>query len=433
MIIRFLIAALLLAASPVRAIDIDVVETDAGFEAWLVEDHTIPFVALELVFEGGAALDRPGKEGAGYLMSGLIEEGAGDRDAQAFQTAREALAAEFRFDISADRMSVSAKMLSENREEAAALLGEALRAPRFDPDAVERVRGQVLAGLAADAVDPNAIAGRAFSAQVYGDHPYGRDREGTPQTVAGLTRDDLLQAHRDILVRDRVLISAVGDISAEELGVLVDGLLADLPLAERDLPGPADPQLAGGVSVAPFDTPQSVALFAQPGITQEDPDFFALYILNEILGGSGLQSRLMQAVREERGLTYGVYSYLVDREGAQLWQGSLASGNGTMAEAVEVVRAQWQLLASEGVTEDELTAAKTYLTGAYPLRFDGNGPIARILTGLQIQEKDPSYVNTRNDRINAVTLDQINRVARERLDPDRLTFVIAGQPEGLPE
>lgn len=414
-------------------VDIQEIETPGGVPVWLVEDHAIPFVALRLVFEGGAALDPGDKRGAANLMTGLIEEGAGDMDAQAFQTARESLAADFGFDVGDDTLSVSARFLTENRDQAVALLTQALVAPRFDADAVERVRAQVMTGLRSDKVDPNRIAGRAFDARVFGDHPYGSDLSGTPDSVAALTREDLLAINRALLVRSRVHVAAVGDITADDLAALVDGLLSGLPATGPDLPAAVTPMFDGGTHVEPFDTPQSVALFGQPGLPLEHPDFIPAYMLNEIIGGSGVQSLLMQEVREERGLTYGIYSYLVEKEGAQLWMGSFASGNGAMADAVSVVRDTWARVARDGITAEQLAAVKTYLTGSYPLRFDGNQAIARILTGMQITGRPPSYITERNDLINAVTLDQINRVARDLMDPDRLTFVIAGSPEGLGE
>lgn len=429
--IRFLIAFLMLAA-PLRAeVDIQVVETPAGHTAWLVEDHSIPFMALELTFAGGASLDRPGKRGAAYLMTGLIEEGAGDMDARTFQAAREALAADFGFNVTDDRLSISARMLSENREEALTLLRAALVDPRFDQDAVDRVRGQVLSGIRSDAADPNALAGQALYARLYGDHPYGSPMEGTEESVNALTRDDIVNAHADLMVKSRVIIAAVGDITPEQLGVMVDDLLAEMPAEGPELVGPANPTFDGTLELTDFATPQSVALFAQPGMDQDHPDFFAAYILNSILGGSGRQSRLMEEVREKRGLTYGVYSYLVGKEQANVMLGSLASANGNMAEALDVIRAEWDRIATEGVTEEELESAKIYITGAYPLRFDGNGRIAGILAGLQIMGLSPDYVNTRNDEVNAVTLEQINRVAGELLDPSKLTISVAGQPEGI--
>lgn len=427
----FAACAALLLAAPVQAVEIQEVTSPGGIEAWLVEDHSIPFTALELRFRGGASLDAPGKRGAVNLMTATIEEGAGDLDAQGFAEAREALAASLSFSVGDDTLSVSARMLTENRDAAVDLLKLALTEPRFDEDAVNRVRGQVLSGLQSDEQDPGTLAGRAFDALAFGAHPYGSAKDGTLESVAALTREDIVEAHASSIARDRVVVAAVGDITAEELGALLDTLLADLPETGAPLPGRAEMGLTGGVTVVGFDTPQSVVVFGHEGLKRDDPDFFPAYILNQILGGGGFSSRLMQEVREARGLTYGVYSYIVPRDHAETWQGSFAASNERVAEAIEVVRTEWAKAAEGGVTEAELEAAKTYLTGSYPLRFDGNGQIADILVGMQLDDLPADYVNTRNAEVEAVTLEDIARVAAERLRPEDLRFVVAGRPVGL--
>lgn len=426
------VLSLIVVTAPAHAgVDVQEINTTDGLSAWLVEDRTIPFVALELRFRGGTSLDAPGKRGAVNLMTALLEEGSGDLDARAFTRAIEGLAASFSYSSSADAISISARFLSENRDEALALLRETLLNPRFDEDAIERVRAQVLSGIRSSEKDPSSIASLAFAELVYGDHPYGSSSDGTIESVTALTRDDLVSAHQGALTRDRLYISAVGDISAEDLGKILDELLGDLPQSGLPLPDEADTNLPGGIKVVDFETPQSIAMFAQPGIAREHPDFFAAFILNHILGGGGFESRLMQEVREKRGLTYGVYSYIADRDRADVWMGQVASANDRVAEAVNVISDEWERIRTEGVSPRELEDAKTYLTGAYPLRFDGNATIARISVGMQMDGLGTDYIDTRNDKVNAVTLEQINRVARELLDPERLTFVVTGQPEGL--
>jgi len=432
--IRFVLPLLvtLTLALPARAeVEIQEVQTPGGLTAWLVEEHSIPFTALEIWFRGGTSLDRPGKRGAVNLMTATLEEGAGDMDALAFTRAKEMLAASFGYDVSDDTLTVSAKFLTENRGKAIALLRESLVNPRFDQDAVDRVRGQVASIIRSDEKDPNDIAGRAFESQAFPDHPYGTDSNGTLDSLNGLTRQDMLDAHADTMARDRIYIGAVGDITPEELATLLDDLLGDLPETGAPLPADIEPALTGGTTVVPYDTPQSVALFGHSGVARESDDFFPAYLLNTILGGGGFESRLMTEVREKRGLTYGVYSYIVDKDNADLWMGQVQSANNRVAEAIEVVKQQWADIAANGVTEEELTAAKKYMTGAYPLRFDGNGPIANIITGMQIEGMPLDYPATRNDKVDAVTLEQVNDVARRYLRPDDLRFVVVGQPEGL--
>jgi len=420
------------AALPAKAaVDIQEVTSPGGITAWLVEEPSIPFAAIEIRFQGGASLDVPDERGAVNLMMALLEEGAADLDAQDFAAARERLAASYDFDTYDDSVSVSARFLTENRAEAVELLRKALVEPRFDEDAVERVRAQVLSGLRSDATDPNTIASRTFDAMAFGDHPYGSSRDGTIETVTALTRDDIVEAHGRAIARDRIYVGAVGDITPEDLGTLLDDLLGGLPAEGAPLPPEADYQLEGGVTVVPFDTPQSVALFGHEGIPRDDPDFFAAYIANEIFGGSGLQSRLMEEVREKRGLTYGIGTYLVPMDLAELVMGQVASANDRMSATIDVVTAEWRRIAEEGVTQEELDEAKTYLTGAYPLRFDGNGPIARILVGMQMDGLPIDYITTRNDKVMAVTLGDIARVTERIYRPEDLHFVVVGQPAGV--
>ncbi|WP_420568761.1 M16 family metallopeptidase [Thalassovita sp.] len=412
-------------------VNIQEVRSDGGFTAWLVEDHSIPFTALELRFRGGAVLDEPGKKGATNLMVGLLEEGAGDLDARGFATATESLAARFSYSVSDDFVSISAEFLTENADQAVALLRDSLVAPRFDEEAVERVRQQVISGITSDQKSPRDLASQALRRLIYGDHPYAQSKDGTLESVSALTRADLVTAHQNALVQDRLYIAAVGDITPDQLSALMDKLFIGLPKSGPALPGPAQLNFPGGAHVENFETPQSVVLFAQPGMDREDPDFFAAYILDLILGGGGFESRLMTEVREKRGLTYGVYSYLVDKASAQLWMGSVASGNDRVGQAIEVIREEWQKLAELGVSETELANAKTYLTGAYPLRFDGNSTIANIMVSMQTDNMPIDYIATRNDKVNAVTLEDVNRVAKRLLDPQALTFVVVGQPKGL--
>ena len=431
--IRFVFAAVIsfVAVLPARAVEIQEVTSPGGIQAWLVQEDSIPFLSLEIRFLGGSALDPEGKRGVTNLMAALIEEGAGDLDATAFAEARDGLAASLGFRAFNDALSVSARMLTENRDDVVVLLREALVNPRFDEDAIERVRQQVISGIRSQATDPNAVASQTFNAMVYGDHPYATDQDGTVESVTALSREDILAAHQSAIARDRVFVGASGDISADELGLLLDRLLGDLPEQGAPAPGPAEPIVAGGVTIVPFATPQSVAFFGHPGIPRDDPDFFAAFVANEIFGGSGLQSRLSKEVREERGLTYGIGSYLVNYDHADMLLGQFASANDRVSEAIDVVRDEWSRIAEGGVTAEELNAAKTYLTGAYPLRFDGNGPIARILVGMQTTGLTPDYITSRNDRVEAVTLEDIRRVAKRLYQPEKLQFVVVGQPEEL--
>lgn len=423
----------LILATPLRAdVPIQEVTSPGGINAWLVEESSIPFTALEILIKGGQALDPADKRGATNLMMGLLEEGAGDLDAQEFSAARDALAASFSFDSSRDAVTITARFLTENRDEALALLRKALINPTFDQTALDRVREQVLSGLRSDSLDPNDMASLTFSSLGYDvSHPYAHKTGGTLESVAALTRDDILTAYRNALVKDRIYVGVAGDMNAQDLSGILDTLLGDLPTSTVPLPEKTAFSAPGGTTVVDFNTPQSVAVFGHSGIPRDDPDFFPAFVANQIFGGGGRQSRLSEEVREARGLTYSVASFVVNRDYANLIVGQMASANDRVAEAIDVVKQEWARIAEEGVTAEELEEAKTYMTGSYPLRFDGNGRIAGILVGMQSQGLGTEYINERNDKVNAVTLDDIKRVVKRLYRPEDLRFVVVGQPVGV--
>ncbi len=430
--IRALFAAVLALALPAQAeIPIKEVTSPGGITAWLVEDHNIPFTALEIQFRGGTSLEAPDKRGVVNLMTATLEEGAGDMDSRGFAEARDALAASFSFDAGADSVGVSAQFLTENRDQAIDLLREALVNPRFDQDAVDRVREQVLSNLRSNEKDPGTIASERFDLLAFGDHPYGSSGDGRIETVTALTRDDVVAAHKATLARDRVFVAAAGDITGEELGLLLDRLLGDLPATGAPQPAQAPWLLPPGVTVQDFPSPQSTVFFGQKGIPRDDPDFFPAFVLNEMLGGGRFTARLMTEVREKRGLTYGIGTYIVNMDHADMLLGQFSASNDKVAEAIKVIQSEWGRIGREGVTPEELDATKTYLTGSYPLRFDGNGPIASILVGMQMDGMPIDYVTTRNSKVEAVTMEDIQRVAARLFDPEALQFVVVGQPEGL--
>lgn len=431
--IRILLTGLLcLLAAPVAAeMKIQDISSPGGIKAWLVEEHGIPFTALEIRFRGGTSLDLQDKRGASTLMAGLLEEGAGKLDAQGFAEAREGLAARFGFDADDDTISVSAQMLTANRDAAAELLHQALVNPTFDQSAIDRVKGQIVSMIQSNQTSPEAVASLSAARVTYGDHPYGTLNLGTEASVAALTRDDVFAAKAATMARDQLYVAAVGDISAKELGALLDRLFDGLPATGAPQVGDAKLTFDGKTRVVPFQTPQSVVIFNQQGIKLNDKDYYAAALLAQVIGGDGFTARLMDEVREKRGLTYGVSAHLVVQDHAALWQGGLASANEKTAEAIKVIRQVWRDAADKGVTEAELSAAKTYMTGSYPLRFDGNDNIAGILVGMQMVGLPTEYVARRNALIEAVTLDDVNRVAHALMTPDKLTFTVVGQPVGV--
>jgi zinc protease len=423
---------LLVPALSARAVEVQQVTSPGGITAWLVEDHSNPILSLEMAFVGGAALDPEGQEGLAYLVSGLIDEGAGDLDSQAFQETLENLAISLSFDTGMESFRGSLRTLTENRDTAFELLRLALSQPRFDDEPVARIRSQVQVQLAQDTENPNVIARRALRQIMFPDHPYSRPVHGTPESIDAIGVDDMKRFVAERFAIDVLKIAVVGDVTAEELGPLLDHAFLGLPseAAPSNVPD-IEPQGKGQVVVIERDLPQSVMLFAQGGLKRKDPDFYAAYVANHILGGGGFSSRLYEEVREKRGLAYTVFSFLNPMEHSALLQGSVATANERAGEALAVIRKEWARMGAEGPTAQEVEDAETYLTGSYPLRFSSSGEIASNLLGIQLDDLGIDYINVRNDLINAVTPQDAQRVARALFRPEDLTVVIVGHPDGV--
>ncbi|MGE0255909.1 MAG: M16 family metallopeptidase [Alphaproteobacteria bacterium] len=421
-----------LSATPAEAVEIRRVVSPGGIVAWLVEDRLAPIVSLRLAVRGGAATDPAGKEGLAELVATTLDEGAGDLDSQTFQTRLEDLSISLSFSAGQDTMQASLRTLSRHRDEAFRLLGLALTLPRFDDRPVERVRAQLLTRLAREAQDPDAIASRTLWARLFPGHPYGRPRGGTPESLRAVTTADLRAFVPRRFARDALVIGVVGDIDAAELGALLDRTFADLPATgEPYRLEKIAPTADGGTHVVDLATPQSTILFAQPGLLRSDPDWYAATVLNHVLGGSTFGSRLYTEVREKRGLAYSAYSYLAPFDFAGVWGGGAATTNAAVGESVTVIRDVWQNLAANGVGPEELSDAKRYITGTWPLRFTDTAAIAATLVAVQLEELGLDYLDKRNALIEAVGAEDIQRVARRVLDPAKLTVVVVGRPEGL--
>ena len=425
-------AALIVSAAPAaEVIDVKIqrVTSPGGIEAWFVENHTNPLIAMRFAFRGGASQDPHGKEGLAYFVSGMMDEGAGPLDSIAFQEREQALAMRMDFNASRDVMLGNVQTLSANKDEVFDLVRLALTKPRFDEDAVERVRSQILAGLKFDENNPETVASLAWDRLAFHDHPYGRPIKGTMKSIAALSPDDLRDYAGHVFARDKLDISVVGDIDAEALGKLLDQVFGDLPAHATLAPvADANPPFGPTREVIEMDVPQSVAQFGHGGIARKDDDFIAAYMLNYIIGGGGFASRLMEEVREKRGLAYSVHSNLYPYRHGSVFVGNVATKNEAVGRSLQVIESELRRVAEQGPTAEELDAAKNYLTGAYALRFDSSANIANQLLWIQIEDLGIDYVTRRNALIEAVTLDDIRRVAKRLIEADRLITTIVGKP-----
>ncbi|WP_132030778.1 M16 family metallopeptidase [Aquabacter spiritensis] len=408
------------------------VVSPGGIEAWLVRDTTLPLIAMEFAFRGGAAQDPPATPGVASLTASLLDEGAGDLDAAAFQRKVADLAMEISFDANRDELRGSLRTLGENRDAAFDLLRLAVTAPRFDEEAVERIRAAQLASLRRRSTDPNSLASERWFALAFPDHAYGRPVDGTLASVPTITQADLQTFTRNTLARDTLKVAVVGDIGPEELGRELDRAFGALP-AKATLRPVADvaPKGIGTVDVIPLNIPQSVVLMGTTGLERKDDDFIPAYVLNHILGGSAFSSRLFKEVREARGLAYSVYSYQVALEHVGLWFAGTATKNERAGDSIRIIGDEFRKILDEGPTQTELDEAKSYLTGSYALRFDTSSKIAGQLLQIQIDDLGIDYIDRRNALIEAVTLDDLRRAAHRLTEAAKALTVVVGRPAGL--
>mgnify|MGYP002398052453 CR=1 FL=1 len=420
-----------MSAQSAHATNIQRVVSPGGIEAWLVEQHNVPMIAVRVGFKRGAAYDPAGKDGLVNLMASTMDEGAGDLDSQAFQRRLEELTMSLSFSAGRDTYTASMKTLTRNRDQAFEMLRLAMTEARFDPEPVERVRQQLIAGLKREQQDPEHMAYRAWFKSAFGSHVYARNRKGSIEGLNAVTPEDLKSFARRLMGRDLLRIAVVGDIDAVTLGALLDKTFAGLP-EKSSLGEIADAHVEAKAVTDRIekDIPQSVIVLGVDGLRREDPDFIPAYVMNYILGGGGFSSRLTEEVREKRGLTYSVYSFLLPMKHAGVFMASASTKTSTVDEAIKIIRAEIARMAEKGVTEKELADAKTYLTGSYPLRFDSNTKIAGELIGIQLEQLGIDYITTRNGVIDAVTPEDIQRVARRILKPENLRITVVGKDQG---
>tara|TARA_R110000824_G_scaffold118960_15_gene272324 strand:+ start:11252 stop:12628 length:1377 start_codon:yes stop_codon:yes gene_type:complete len=423
-------AAVVFLGQSAHALDVQRVVSPGGIEAWLVEEYEVPIITMEVSWDGGAASDPANRTGLANMVSGLLDEGAGDMDAEAYQKRLAASNASLSYSAGKDYFNAHLKTLAENRDEAFTLLQVALTAPRFDLPAVERIRGQILSNIARDSVDPEWIASQAWFKAVLGKHPYARPSDGTEKSVSKIMPADLKGFVQRTIARDNMKIGIVGPVSAEELGGLLDRTFGALP-ARATVAPVADVQAKAkaSVNIVKKPYPQSVVLFGGAGLKRDDPDFVPAYVMNYMLGGGGFSSRLTEEVREKRGLAYSIGTYLYPLRHAALYLGQVGTKNASVGTALSLIRTEFARMAEKGVDDAELSDAKTYLTGSYPLRFDSNAKIAGELLGIQQENLGIDYIAKRNDLINAVTKDDVARVAKRLLADTPLVVSIVGEPD----
>jgi zinc protease len=408
--------------------DVQVVTSPGGVTAWLVEEDFVPTVAMEMAWKGGAAVEPAGREGLGWLLAYMMNEGAGDLDTTAYGARMEDLSMEFGCRTGMDWINCGFMTLTATADDSFEMMRLAFSDLRLDDEPFARAKRELSVGIAAEDKQPRTIASRAMNDVLIPDHPYSR--YPTQGSLAAASAEEVRQLMRQLMTKDRLMVVVVGDISAEELKPRLDQIFGGLPQTSVL---PAVPDAAARPApalpvVKTLEQSQTLVMFSGPGVKREDPDFYAAYLLNYILGGGGLSSRLSDELRDKRGLTYGVATGFSVQPHFSRWTGSSSTMNQTADETMRLIRENIDQLGKEGPTEQEMEDAKSYTTGAFPLAFDSNAKIARNLLGFRQDGMGVNYVGERNRLFEAVTLDDLKRVATKYMKPENFAFVMVGQP-----
>lgn len=417
-----------------KLLKVQELKTPGGITVWLAEDHNLPIIAMYFTFlDSGTALDPKDKQGLVRMLSNTMDEGAGELDSQAFQKALADNSITLMFSAGRDGFGGNLETLARNKDKAFDLLKLAINQPRFDPEPVERMRQANLARVRSSLGEPDWLAARLLNDRAYAGHPYAMNSGGTLTTLAAITPDDLRAFHKTYLTRDRLHISVAGDISPAEVMKQVDAIFGALPAAApKDAVVPAASIANQGVTALHEQPiPQTIITAALPAFGRDDPDYYPLRILNYIFGEAGFGSRLMEQIREKRGLTYGIYSDIQNYRHADVMTISTSTKNESAAELMQVLRDEMKKLATTPVEMQELQDAKSYLTGSIPLSLSSTENIASIMTQLQVEGLPANYLDIYADKINAVTAEDISRVAARLLDPSKMTVVMVGKPEKI--
>ncbi|AMS43116.1 M16 family metallopeptidase [Aminobacter aminovorans] len=418
----FLVLPAVVARAEVR---IQEVKSDKGITAWLVEDYSVPIIAVKFLFDGGSTQDPVGKEGLANLMTGLFDEGAGDLDSDAFQIKLDEAGAEMGFNEGNDAVGGGMRMLAERQDEAFELLKLAVEKPRFDQAPLDRIRSQIVNGIVAGARVPETQAARKWAEAIYGTHPYARPDMGTEKSLATITADDLRAFHKANFARENIHVAVVGAIDAETLKKRLDQVFGALPeKAELRPVERVEPRLGQTMHIE-YPLPQTSLQLVYPGVPREAPDFLAAALMEHILGGGTFSSRLFDEVREKRGLAYSISSALINQEHSSSLIIGTATRSDRAAETLGVIREVIRKMAEEGPTAAELDAAKKYMLGAYAINnLDSSGAIAGTLVDLQTDKLGIDYMQRRIELINAVTLDDVKAAAHKLLSVDPAIMIL---------
>lgn len=393
------------------------------------EQRALPIVTLKLLIDAGSRYDPAGREGLAYLTARLLTYGTRNRNALQISELLDFIGASLNTSCSDEVATISLSVLRKDLDTGLNLLAEILTASTFPQEEIDRQKQAVVAAIRAKAESPDEIAQRRFREALFPQSPYGRPPEGSEDSVKRLERPGIVEFHKSFYRPNRTIMAVVGDVSHQELLKRVGKVFQGWERAAvKDSVPPPRAGAAEWIRVDRNVTQANIVL-GHEGITRGNPDFYAVQVMNYILGGGGFSSRLMESIRNQRGLAYSVYSQFDTGKHAGSFSITMQTKNETAGEAIRIAREEIQQIRDKGVTEEELKAAKDYLIGSFPMRLETNRRIATFLTQVEYFELGLDYPERYAEIIRRVTRKDVQRVARRYLQPDRLIIVVVANQE----
>lgn len=416
------------AANAKPILDVKTFVTPAGITVWLVEDATSPAIYMDFAFRGAGAVNDPtGKQGVSQLLSNTMDEGAGSYESGAFQAMLNDHSIGLNFSSTRDDFGGHLDVLKKYQDIGFELLRLAMSDPHFDKAAIERMKAANLSRIRSNMIDPDWLSARLTNAVLFAGHPYARNSGGTLSQIPKITRDDLLHKFRTQLAKDNLVVAVAGQTTPQELSPQIDRIFAALP-DHAAVTTPAEVSFAAQSPVVHFKSniEQDVVNICYQGIGVHDPDYVAAQIFNYVAGGAGFGSRLMEEIREKRGLTYGIYSGFQHMDHAQLWCVSGSTRAEQLAQMRALVTKTLADFSERNITRAEFSAARAHFLGSIPLGLTSNRDIAAMLISFQLENLPPDYLDLEQQKLETLTLKDVEAAARRILTPPPLATMIVG-------
>jgi zinc protease len=428
------VLALLAGAGSAHAADRLKVERDQlpnGIRLVLAQQSAVPIVALTCLVDGGARVDPPDRPGLAAFTATMLEEGTANRSSQEIARLVDSLGGSLDIGAGTDWITAAVAVLAKDWDQGVDLVAESLLHPAFRTEDIERIRAETLGELQAAEDNPGYVAGRAFRSALFGAGPYGHTITGQPESVRAITREELVAFHAGEIRPERTICVAVGDVPTARMREVLAKRLGEWKASGTPRPVVEEPPPAPGRVLVDKPISQANIIVGQIGVARSSPDYFAIQLMNHILGGGGFTSRLMRIIRTEGGLAYSVDSSFASTRLPGPFQVVLQTKVESAGEAIALVHREIRRLHDEGPTQEELDQAKDFLTGSFPLRLDSIIKLAGYLAQVEYFGLGEDYIDTYADRVRAVTLEQVATAARERLHPDRLVEVVVGPEKAI--